>query len=79
MKPPYEITNKILNLIASVSERIGEVNASRRNDFFSRRNYLRAFKNISSATVSRDLKFAVDKGIIEKQGDKRMTKYRYVL
>jgi len=27
MKPPYEITGKILNLIASISEKIGEVNA----------------------------------------------------
>ena len=28
MKPPYEITSKILNLIASISEKIGEVNAA---------------------------------------------------
>ena len=27
MKPPYEITGKILNLVASISEKIGEVNA----------------------------------------------------
>lgn len=27
MKPPYEITSKILNLVASISEKIGEVNA----------------------------------------------------
>ncbi len=44
---------------------------------FSRQDYLRAFKNISQATASRDLKVAVDDGIIEKQGDKRTTKYRY--
>ena len=31
MKPPYEITGKILNLIASVSEKIGEVNAAHLN------------------------------------------------
>ena len=28
MKPPYQITSKILELIASVSEKIGEVNAA---------------------------------------------------
>lgn len=28
MKPPYEINSKILGLIASISEKIGEVNAS---------------------------------------------------
>src|SRR5210317_1870564 len=27
MKPPYEISNKILKLIASISEKTGEVNA----------------------------------------------------
>ncbi len=31
MKPPYEITSKILNLIASISEKIGEVNAAHLN------------------------------------------------
>ena len=28
MKPPYTITNKILELVASISEKIGEINAS---------------------------------------------------
>jgi Fic family protein len=46
------------------------------NDF-SRQDYLRAFREISSATASRDLKVAVDNGIIEKQGDKRITRYKY--
>lgn len=44
---------------------------------FSRQDYLRAYKNISPATASRDLKNAVDKGIIEKHGDKRLTKYKF--
>jgi len=44
---------------------------------FSRKDYLRAFKNISLPTASRDLKNAVDGGIMEKQGDKRIAKYRY--
>jgi Fic family protein len=44
---------------------------------FSRQDYLRAYKNISSATASRDLKSAVENGIIEKYGDKRTTKYRF--
>jgi Fic family protein len=44
---------------------------------FSRQDYLRAFKNISSATASRDLKYAVENGVIEKYGDKRTTKYRF--
>ena len=44
---------------------------------FSRQDYMRAFKNISSATASRDLKNAVENGVIEKYGDKRTTKYKF--
>lgn len=29
MKPPYEITPKILNLISAISERVGEVKSAR--------------------------------------------------
>ena len=47
------------------------------NDFFTRQDYLRHNKEISTATASRDLKEAVDKDIIEKTGEKRMTKYKY--
>ena len=42
---------------------------------FSRQDYLRTFKNISPATASRDLKEAVDKKLLKKSGDKRMTVY----
>lgn len=28
MKPPYTITNKIIELVASISEKIGEINAT---------------------------------------------------
>lgn len=44
---------------------------------FSRQEYMRHFKDISSATASRDLKEAVDKGILIKIGDKRMTRYKF--
>lgn len=47
------------------------------SNYFSRQDYLRSFKNISSATASRDLKLAVDKLLIEKYGDKRTTNYRF--
>jgi Fic family protein len=48
------------------------------SEYFSRKDYLRMFKNISGATASRDLKHAVTEGKLEKTGDKRMTRYRYV-
>ncbi|AFD06875.1 Fic family protein [Solitalea canadensis] len=44
---------------------------------FSRQEYMRYFKTISSATASRDLKDAVAEKIIEKTGDKRLTIYKY--
>jgi len=42
---------------------------------FQRIDYLREFPEISSATASRDLKYAVDNGLIQKSGDKRLTEY----
>lgn len=46
--------------------------------YFTRQDYLRHNKEISTATASRDLKDAVDEGIISKEGDKRITKYRFI-
>jgi len=44
---------------------------------FSRKDYLRHNKDISTATASRDLKMAVDRGILKKTGEKRLTKYYF--
>ena len=49
------------------------------NSHFSRKDYLLVFKEISSAMVSRDLKYAVEKGLVEKIEDKRLTKYRSII
>lgn len=46
------------------------------NDF-SRKDYLLNYKDISQATASRDLKWAVEQEVLVKFGDKRMTKYKY--
>jgi Fic family protein len=45
---------------------------------FSRQDYLRYNKDISSATASRDLKSAVHNGKLMKSGDKRLTRYRFI-
>ena len=44
---------------------------------FSRQDYLRHNKDISSATASRDLKNAVENRILSKTGIKRLTKYKF--
>lgn len=46
-------------------------------DRFSRKDYLRQYKEISTATASRDLKFGVENGLLQKSGDKRMTTYQF--
>ncbi len=43
---------------------------------FSRKEYMNLFKEISSATASRDLKSGVENGLLEKSGDKKLTIYK---
>jgi predicted HTH transcriptional regulator len=43
---------------------------------FSRKDYMNVFKEISSATASRDLKKGVELGLFDKEGDKTKTIYR---
>ncbi len=44
---------------------------------FTRKDYLRFFKEISPATASRDLRDGVETGLLHKRGDKRMTVYQF--
>ncbi|HEY5462886.1 MAG TPA: Fic family protein [Hanamia sp.] len=43
---------------------------------FSRKDYMNLFKELSSATASRDLKKGVENGVLEKTGDKTKTVYK---
>lgn len=42
---------------------------------FTRKDYMSLFKEISSATASRDLKKGIEMGLFEKEGDKTKTVY----
>jgi Fic family protein len=44
---------------------------------FTRKDYLKVFKDISTATATRDLKKGVDLGILIKKGDNRLTTYEF--
>ena len=77
IKDALEELLKVQNINLTNNDRILNFKEIIGTKEFSRQDYLRAFKNISQATASRDLKIAVDDGIIEKQGDKRTTKYKY--
>ena len=45
---------------------------------FSRKDYQRRIKNISSATASRDLQHGVEIGLLQRSGDKRTAVYKFV-
>jgi Fic family protein len=44
-------------------------------DSFTRKDYMQVFKQLSSASASRDLKAGIEKGLFSKSGDKRLTMY----
>ncbi len=67
----------IQNVSLTNTDRLNLFKSIIKDDYFTRKEYLKNFREISSATASRDLKFAVDNKIIEKIGDKKTTRYRY--
>ncbi|TLX72407.1 Fic family protein [Labilibacter sediminis] len=67
----------IQNVNLTNIDRISLFKSIVKDDFFTRKEYMKNFREISSATASRDLKYAVENGIIEKIGDKNTARYRY--
>ncbi len=65
----------IQNITLTNIHRINLFKSIAKSDYFTRKEYLRNFREISSATASRDLNFAVENGIVEKIGDKNAVKY----
>ncbi len=59
-------------------DRIGLFKTIIGQGIFSRKEYMRHFKDISTATASRDLREATEKSILTKLGDGRTTQYKYV-
>jgi Fic family protein len=73
--------NKVLdfnNRTLNEKERI-EYFISLNKDAFSRKEYMDIFKDISSATASRDLKKGVELNLFKKIGEKNKTKYKIIL
>jgi Fic family protein len=64
------ITLKGHDRIAIFKEIIGESS-------FNRQDYMRHFKDISTATASRDLRAAAEINVLDKTGDKRTTSYKF--
>ena len=68
---------KVQNISLTNIDRINLFKSVTKEDYFTRKDYLMNFREISSATASRDLKFAAENELIEKSGDKSTTKYKY--
>lgn len=58
--------------------RINKAREHFKNKKFTRKDYIFLFKNISTATASRDLKHCVASNLVEKIGDKRTTVYKFI-
>ncbi len=68
----------IQNRTFTAADRISYFLATFEGEEFSRKTYMQVFKDISTATASRDLKNAVDQNLILKKGERRLTSYRIV-
>ncbi|MFH0895431.1 MAG: Fic family protein [Bacteroidota bacterium] len=66
---------KTKNLIHTAKDRISNAKEIFGKSEFTRHDYMLAFKNISTATASRDLMLACKEKVIKKTGDKRTAKY----
>lgn len=68
---------KTQNRTLTVADRVDLFKNIIGHEEFSRKDYLLNFREISQATASRDLKWGVEQGILEKKGEKSLTKYKY--
>ncbi|NNF36222.1 MAG: Fic family protein [Saprospiraceae bacterium] len=67
---------RLQNRLNTASERISYFIEIVQLESFTRKDYINVFKDISTATASRDLRYGVEKKMIVKEGDKRNTKYK---
>ena len=67
---------KLQNRILTYEDRMDYFISVYREEFFTRKDYMNIFRNISSSTASRDLKSGIEQQLISKIGDKRTTKYK---
>ncbi len=68
---------KSQNKTLTAADRIALFKEKTGSKIFSRKDYLNAFKNISAPTASRDLAWAVEHGLLKKEGVKRMAVYGF--
>lgn len=77
-----KIQNSLVNLVESQRSNFSDLERLKyfienydRGEFV-RKDYLMMFKSISTATATRDLKKGAEKGLFEREGSDRITKYK---
>lgn len=77
LKALEEFLNSLILKPLSTTDRIEIAQKKFGSKDFSRKDYMGIFPTISPATASRDLKYCTEHKILEKTGDKRVTKYKF--
>ncbi|ODS22657.1 hypothetical protein AB835_12990 [Candidatus Endobugula sertula] len=73
-----EFKNQVMVKPQTPTSRLAAAKTHFADKAFSRKEYLTLHKLIASATASRDLKFGVENKILQKSGEKAMTRYRFL-
>lgn len=66
-------------IVLHVDDRIQLFKETIEDRRFSRKDYMQYFKTISAPTASRDLKWAVEQGLLIRSGEFRLTYYQFVI
>ncbi len=63
--------------VKDIDSRLNYASLKLEKEWFSRKDYLKLHKNISSATASRDLHHGVEREILSKKGEKNQARYSF--
>ncbi|MBH47874.1 MAG: cell filamentation protein Fic [Halobacteriovorax sp.] len=75
LKAIQDFSKGVTSVVLDSSSRLDGAKKHFGEKLFSRKEYMIYFKNISSATASRDLRDGVDEGILKKSGEGNLTRY----
>jgi len=72
-----DYSQNILSTVTTPFDRLEYAKEHFGGKVFSRKDYILLHKNISTATASRDLKYAIEQNKLQKTGHKNQTLYKY--
>jgi Fic family protein len=72
-----EMAKDIIAVTNIFEDRMAKARSHFEDQLFSRKDYMELFKNISSATASRDLKDGVVDKLLKKSGERNQTRYNF--